>query len=413
MRQPILTVFYQFNPWNPSIGGIQTCIRYVLKYAPSEFKLRLVGTSNDPKTPLGQWQKAQLFDRTFDFMPIVYVANDNIRGRIPTTLKYAMALWGRKFDSDFLQFHRLEPTALTWGWSGFKIFYIHNDFDRAISGASREGGIFWRRFPRVYYALERMLVPRFDRVLSCNTKSAETFKTRYPQIADRISYLPNTVDGDIFYPLNADERHRGRVELARELNLPDATRFILFAGRLHPQKQPLLLARTIAALQVENAHLLVVGQGELEADMRAETERLGIGDRVTFLDPMEQAKLARLYQISSLFVLTSAYEGLARGSIESLACGTPVVTTRAGETPNFLTPDSGIVCDEQTPTAIARSLEQVLEHPERYPTEVCVKVARPYNASHVVSGIYGDLLEQWQRQQGVLPDVPLRESASV
>ena len=113
---------------------------------------------------------------------------------------------------------------------------------------------------------------------------------------------------------------------------------------------------------------------------------------------MEQSKLADLYRISSLFVLTSAYEGLARGSIEALACGTPVVTTRAGETPNFLTTESGIVCDEQTPEAIAQSLRQVLEHPESYPPEACTSVAKPYSASDVVSGIYGELLRQWKEK---------------
>ncbi len=401
MHKPVLTIFYQFNPLNPSIGGIQTCIRYIIKYLPSEFELRLVGVGNDRSIPVGEWQEAKLHNREFLFMPALYLENDNVRGLIPTTVKYTMALLGKNFSSDFMQFYRLEPTLVTPHWSGNRIFHIQNDIEQAMKGASREGGILWRRFPWAYFTLERLLVNQFDRVLCCNSKSAKQYQQRYPQLEDRVSYLPNAVDGDNFYPLSSEERQAKRVSLARELGLDEQTRFILFAGRLHPQKQPVLLVRSIASLKNPQAHLLVVGQGELETKVRAEIEQLGLSDRITLLGAMEQSKLAGLYQISNIFVLTSAYEGLSLSSLEALACGTPVVTTRAGETPNFLTADSGIVCEEQEPNAIAEALRQVLDNPEDYPSEACTRVAKPYDARKVVRGIYGDLLQQWQSKNGL------------
>lgn len=398
MYRPILTIFYQFNPLNPSIGGIQTCIRYIIKYLPVEFELRLVGVGNNRSMPIGEWQEVKLYDRKFLFMPLLYLENDNVRGLIPTTVKYTMALLGKNFSSDFMQFYRLEPTLVTSHWSGSRIFHIQNDIEQAMKGASREGGILWRRFPWAYFALERLLVNQFDLVLCCNSNSAKQYRQRYPTITDRVSYLPNAVDGDIFYPLSDEERQIKRKLLAQELGLDEKTRFILFAGRLHPQKQPILLIRSIAALKHSHSHLLIVGQGELEDKIRAEITQLGLSNKITLLGPLEQSKLANLYQISSIFILTSAYEGLALSSLEALACGTPVVTTRAGETPNFLTADSGIVCEEQEPTAIANALRQVLEHSEKYPAEACTRVAKPYSARDVVSGIYNKLLKQWQQK---------------
>lgn len=399
MRQLIFTIFYQFDPYNSSIGGIQTCIKYFIKYAPQEFEVRLVGTSSDPALPLGKWHEAELDGRAFLFMPVLYIENDNVRGLIPTTVKYTMALLKQRFTSDFLQFYRIEPTLAASNWQGQKILYIQNDIDQAVKGASREGGILWRRFPRAYFALERRLVGQLDRVFCCNSKSAERYQQRYPQLSDRISYVPNTVDGELFYPLSTEERDRQRARFAKDLGLPEDTQFILFAGRLHPQKQPLLLIRSIAALKRPKAHLLVVGQGELETEMRAEIARLQLSQQVTLLGPLEQSKLADLYRICYLFVLTSAYEGLAFGSIEALACGTPVVTTRAGETPNFLTADSGVVCDEQTPDAIANALKQVLEQPERYPAEACARVARPYSARSAIGNVYRNLFQEWEQLQ--------------
>ncbi|MGF1539588.1 MAG: glycosyltransferase family 4 protein [Pleurocapsa sp.] len=398
MHKPVLTIFYQFNPLNPSIGGIQTCIKYIIKYLPSEFELRLVGTGNDPNISTGQWHEAELYGRKFLFMPALYLENDNIRGLIPTTVKYTMAIMGKNFSSDFMQFYRLEPTLVTPHWSGSRIFHIQNDIEQAMKGASREGGILWRRFPWAYFALERLLVNQFSHILCCNSKSAQQYRQRYPKIADCVSYLPNAFDSDNFYPLTDQERQAKRVSLARELGLAEENRFILFAGRLHPQKQPVLLIRSIAALKQLNIHLLIVGQGELEDKVRSEITRLNLSKQVTLLGPLPQSKLAALYQISSIFILTSAYEGLALSSLEALACGTPVVTTRAGETPNFLTEESGIVCEEQSPTAIAAALEQVLEHPENYPTEACTRVAKPYNARDIVRGIYSNLLQEWQQK---------------
>lgn len=240
------------------------------------------------------------------------------------------------------------------------------------------------------------MVGQFDRILSCNSNSARLYQERYPEIADRVSYLRNTFDSDRFYPLSAPERRQARQALAHTLGLAEDTRFILFAGRLHPQKDPLLLIRAMAELQHSQAHLLVVGKGELEPQVRAEIQRCGLERRVTLLGAVQQSALADLYRLADLFVLTSAYEGLARGSLEALACGTPVVTTRAGETPNFLAADSGIVCEQRTPTALAAAWTQVLQNRQAYPNSACLRVAAPYEARQVIQELYGALLREWK-----------------
>ena len=52
--KPTLSIFYQFDPWRSSIGGIQTFICSFLKYAPSEFEVRLIGTGGQ-NAKIGQW----------------------------------------------------------------------------------------------------------------------------------------------------------------------------------------------------------------------------------------------------------------------------------------------------------------------------------------------------------------------
>ena len=74
-RKPILTIFYQFNPWHSTIGGIQTVITNFIKYAPDDFEIRLVGTGTEPKQPKGKWQEAELAGRKIQFMPLFNLQN--------------------------------------------------------------------------------------------------------------------------------------------------------------------------------------------------------------------------------------------------------------------------------------------------------------------------------------------------
>jgi glycosyltransferase involved in cell wall biosynthesis len=398
MRKPVLTIFYQFNPWHTTIGGIQTVISLFIKYAPSEFEVRLVGTGNDPTQATGKWQEAEFAGRAVRFFPLLALEDDNVRKLVPTTIKYTAALIGRCFASDFMHFHRLEPTLAALYWQGDKTLFIHNDIHTQMKSVGDKNAILWRRFPGAYFALERLLVGQFTQILSCNTESAELYRQRYPEIADRVAYVKNTVDNEIFYPLALEEREAQRRTFAQRLDLAEDTRFVLFAGRLHPQKDPILLVRSIAALNEPNIHLLIAGDGELAAQVRSEISQLGLSKRVTMLGAVKQAELAQFHRICNAFVLSSAYEGLPLVVLEALACGTPVVTTRCGETPKLLSADSGIVCEERTPVAIADALRKVLLHREDYPINSCVRTAQPYSARTVVTDVYSEMWNRWEQR---------------
>lgn len=396
MRKPVLTIFYQFNPWHSSIGGIQTLIRTFIKYAPSEFDVRLVGTANHLSSNLGKWQEAELEGTSLKFMPLFSLENDDVRKPIPTTLRYTAALMRQDFASDFMHFHRLEPSMVAYRWVADKTLFIHNDISQQMLSASQKNAILWRHFPAAYFTLERFLVPQFTQILSCNSRSTELYRQRYPAIAQRVSQIKNSVDTDVFYSVSTSERHQLRAEYAKRLAIPANSRFILFAGRLHPQKDPLLLIDSFAALNQPDTHLLIAGEGELASQVRSRIEQLNLTKQVTLLGSVNPLELSRLHRLSHVFVLTSAYEGLPLVALEALASGTPVVTTCCGETPNLLTGNSGVVSQERTPAAIADALQKVLCQPESFPASASVRVAAPYSAKKVIQTIYSDMLSRWQ-----------------
>lgn len=305
---------------------------------------------------------------------------------------------GRCFASDFMHFYRLEPTLAALRWQGDKTLFIQNDVHKQMASADDKNAILWRRFPQAYFAMERLLVGQFTQILSCNTDSLELYQKRYPSIANRVAFLKNTFDEEIFYPLSVEERDRSRRDLAQKLGKNEDTRFVLFAGRLHPQKDPILLIRAMAALDEPNIHLLIAGDGELALQVRSEIDQLGLSERVTMLGALKQVELADLHRICSALVLSSAFEGLPFVVLEALACGTPVVTTKAGETPKLLSRDSGFVCEERTPACIADALRKVVLHPEDYPINNCVRNAQPFAARTVVGEVYSQMWQRWEQR---------------
>jgi glycosyltransferase involved in cell wall biosynthesis len=161
----------------------------------------------------------------------------------------------------------------------------------------------------------------------------------------------------------------------------------------------MLLVHAIAALGEPNAHLLIAGEGDLAEPLRTEITRLDLGSRITMLGALMQDKLAELHRLANVFVLSSAYEGLPVAVLEALASGTPVVTTRCGETPNLLSSQSGVVCDERTAPALATALKQVLAFPLNFPSQACIDCAEPYSARIVVKNICDGMMQRWYERQ--------------
>ena len=100
---------------------------------------------------------------------------------------------------------------------------------------------------------------------------------------------------------------------------------IITVGTLKPVKNQALLLNAFTRLDDPEACLMLLGQGQLEADLRQQAQALGIADRVVFagfhLDPTP------FYLSADLFVLSSDYEGFGNVIVEALACGLPVVST--------------------------------------------------------------------------------------
>ena len=89
---------------------------------------------------------------------------------------------------------------------------------------------------------------------------------------------------------------------------------------------------------------------------------LGLDKHVTFLGFVTEAELPRYYQAADVFVLpTRELEGFGLVTAEALACGTPVLGTRVGATPELLEPlDARLVFQDASAEAMAADLAALL-----------------------------------------------------
>jgi glycosyltransferase involved in cell wall biosynthesis len=135
---------------------------------------------------------------------------------------------------------------------------------------------------------------------------------------------------------------------------------ILTVGSLKDQKNHSLLLRAFARLPRSEARLMLLGQGQNEAMLRALGGELGIADRVTFAG--FHPDTSPFYATADLFVLSSNYEGLPTVLIEALGFGLPVVSTDCPSGPAEILDGGrhGKLVPVGDVEALARAMEEAL-----------------------------------------------------
>jgi SAM-dependent methyltransferase len=210
---------------------------------------------------------------------------------------------------------------------------------------------------RAYTRLVGRAARRADLILadSKNTKADVVRVLGIP--ADRVVVVPLACQDD-FRPVEDEQR----LEAVREKYglSPD---FIFYIGGLDWRKNLPLLLRAFASLGKTN-QLAIAGRTLSSnpasfPDLPGLARELGIQDRVVFLGQVAEEDKPALYSAAAAFVFPSLYEGFGLTPLEAMACGVPVVCSRAGSLPEVVG-DAALLFDPQGEGALARALGQVL-----------------------------------------------------
>lgn len=112
-----------------------------------------------------------------------------------------------------------------------------------------------------------------------------------------------------------------------------------------------------------DTRVLIVGDGELRADLIAQAERVGVADMVVFAG--ERGDIPDLLKISDIFVLPSVSEGLPISLMEAMASELPLVASRVGGIPELIEDGvNGYLCDSQDADSFAKGVLRLLDDPK-------------------------------------------------
>jgi glycosyltransferase involved in cell wall biosynthesis/SAM-dependent methyltransferase len=232
------------------------------------------------------------------------------------------------------------------------------------------------------WAIERACLARASLIHVLSDFSAGHLWKLYGVPAERIVKIPGAVALEQFCPA-AD---RGAVR--GTLDLPRARRVLLTVRNLEARMGLDALIRAMAILRsrMPDALLLIGGAGSLRPELEALSASLGLEAHVRFLGFISDAELPRYYQAADVFVLpTRELEGFGLVTVEALACGTPVLGTPVGATPEILAPLSpSLIFHGTAPETLADDLARFLEGQARDPgaAEQLRRACRRYAEAH-------------------------------
>jgi glycosyltransferase involved in cell wall biosynthesis len=207
--------------------------------------------------------------------------------------------------------------------------------------------------------VEKIAFGRADSIVA-NSEAVRQHLTERGIAADKISVIYNGLDLSRFE----------HVESVREkLGLPtdENIRFITLVANLrHAVKNvPMFLrAAALVAETIDDAHFVIAGEGELEGELRAMAEELGIADKTHFIGRGED--IPALLDASYACVLTSTAEGFSNSILEYMAAGKPVVATNVGGAREAIVDgQTGYLVDVNDEKAMAERLIELLEDTQK------------------------------------------------
>lgn len=276
----------------------------------------------------------------------------------------AVQKWGRQ--TDFLRLYqalyvgtRLQQSGLGHlhahfaGMAARTAYWIKEFFEIPFSFTGHANDIF---APRDFAVSLPKLMESASAIVTVSDYAADFLKNRFPGSAPRVHRIYNGVNLSRFHPTD----------------FGSGTPAIVSIGRLIEKKGFADLIRACALLTARRRGFVceIIGEGPLEAALRAQIAEAGLEGVVRLTGPQTQAEIALRLAHATIFVLPCTQEegggmdNLPTVIMEAMAAGLPVISTPVAGVPEMVVPDvNGELVPEHDPVAICAALERLISDP--------------------------------------------------
>lgn len=224
------------------------------------------------------------------------------------------------------------------------------------AGAQRDA---WTRYWRA-------MVPRCARKADMIFTLSQASKSKITELlgipGEKIVVVRSGVASH-FGPWRGSEQEAGRIR--KRLGLPETFLLSVGAHDVRRNVKTLLVAyERMKRTGFFPCRLVIIGQKTpFFEEIWQTTRSLGLEKDVLFLDYVTNEELSFCYAHASLYLYPSSEEGFGYTPLEAMACGCPVITSRASSLPEVVG-DAALLVNPTDPDALVRAIEQVLLDPD-------------------------------------------------
>lgn len=214
----------------------------------------------------------------------------------------------------------------------------------------------WHPQERIEYFRKKFWknIGRADRIIAISNFVRDEAVNKFKLPAEKVRVVRLGFNKDVFRLMAPAELAPVKAKFA----LPD--RFMLCVGSMEPRKNLLNLLKAYLSLPVavrKEFKLVFVGfKGWENREIMDLIEK--VKENVVYLGYITDAELGALYNLASFFVYPSFYEGFGLPPLEAMACGCPVVVSRAASLPEVCG-EAAIYVNPLDPQSIADGIQKM------------------------------------------------------
>lgn len=216
---------------------------------------------------------------------------------------------------------------------------------------------------RLWHSLinPRRLCHRADRIIAVSDSTRQDVISKYCLRPEKVIRIYNGVS-DTFAPM--DRNDKSLLEIKDKYHLPFS--FILFLGTVEPRKNIIAVSRAFNELkklnnpEISRCKLVIAGaKGWKTKEIFSELRGAEFTKDIIYTSRVSNEDKAAVYNLSSVFVYPSFFEGFGLPPLEAMKCGIPVISSNNSSLPEVVG-EAGIMVEADKPDELFRALKAVM-----------------------------------------------------